>query len=238
MCGRFTLKTPIESICRQINLFDIWPQEPQGLQSIPRYNIFPSEEILVLRKGLGSPVDTARAPAVELLTMQWGFSAEKMKRIVNTRAETILDQERTPRGEPAKRCVIVADGYYEWTQEGTHKIPYYLFRPQQKIFGMAGLWRTAKDQAENITESCTIITVPANEKAGQIHERMPALLDIAQTLRWLEVDLRRESLQDLLIPAPNAWLQSHPVHHRINRVGIDDPQCVKAVYCDEQRSLF
>ena len=238
MCGRFTLKTPIESICRQINLFDIWPQEPQGLQSIPRYNICPSEEILVFRKGFGSPVDTSRASAVELLTMQWGFSAEKMKRIVNTRAETILDQERTPRGEPAKRCVIVADGYYEWKQEGTHKIPYYFFRPQQKIFGMAGLWRPAKDQAGNITESCTIITVPANEKVGKIHERMPALLDIAQTLRWLEVDLRRESIQDLLIPAPNAWLQSYPVHHRINRVGIDDPQCVKPVYYDEQRSLF
>ena len=77
MCGRFTLKTPIESICRQMNLFDIRAQEPQGLQSIPRYNICPSEEILILRKGLGSPVDTARAPAVELLTMQWGFSAEQ-----------------------------------------------------------------------------------------------------------------------------------------------------------------
>ena len=238
MCGRFTLKTPFESIDRQINLFDIRPALPQGLQLRPRYNIFPSEEILVLRKGLGSPADTARTPTVDLLTMQWGFSTKNTKRIVNTRAETLCGQEKTSHGKCAKRCVIVADGYYEWKQEGTRKIPYYFFRQKQKVFGMAGLWRPAKDHPENTTGSCTIITVPSNEKVGKIHKRMPAILDFEQTLLWLEADFRRESPQDLLIPAPNAWLQSHPVHHRINRVGIDDPQCVKPVYYDEQRGLF
>ena len=238
MCGRFTLKTPIESIFRQMNLFDIRPAPSQGVQVLPRYNICPSEEILVLRKGLGSPADTTRTPTVELLTMQWGFSIKNTKRIVNTRAETLLGQEKTSREEHAKRCVIVADGYYEWKQEGTHKIPYYFFHPQQKIFGMAGLWQPAKDHQENTPGSCTIITVPANERVGKIHKRMPAILDLEQTLVWLELDLRHELPQDLLAPAPNAWLQSHPVHHRVNRVGIDDPQCVKPVYYDEQRSLF
>lgn len=241
MCGRFTLKTPAATIRRQMNLFAMRAEDSILSRLVPRYNIAPTDTIVVLRTTVpkDGPLNTRQTVAPKLHEMQWGVLAKSNNLIINTRLETITEKKSLPTDGLSCRCVVLADGYYEWKQKGNDKIPYYFYHRDQRVFGMAGLWRIALDRAKkDAIECCTIITMPANESVGKIHERMPALLDTESALRWLDPDLKIDSLGQLLMSVPTQWLHRHTVHSRINRVGIDHPQCIAPVSYDRQTPLF
>ena len=240
MCGRFTLKTPAATLRRQMNLFSMRAEDSILSRLAPRYNIAPTNTIVVLRTAVqkDGPANTRRPVVTKLHEMQWGVLAKSNNLIINTRLETITKKSISTDGLSG-RCVVLADGYYEWKQKGNDKIPYYFYHRDQRVFGMAGLWRIVDDRVKkNATESCTIITMPANELVEQIHERMPALLDTESALRWLDPDLKIDSIGQLLMSAPTQWLHRHTVHSRVNRVGVDHPQCIDPVSYDRQTPLF
>ena len=248
MCGRFTLKTPADAIRRQLDLFSLHTNDALFSCLKPRYNIAPQDRVFVLRTV--TPETRHRAtqpfPALEVVEMQWGIvcgsATTTQTPIINTRVETLADNKFFPGDHLSHHCLILADGYYEWKKTAGRKIPYYFYRPDKSLFLLAGLWRNTpagdfKLPTENA--SCTIITVPANKSAAQIHDRMPAIsFDHTSAMHWLVDNQLYRKGQSFLTAPGDAWLRRHTVHTQVNRVGFDRPECIEPISFDKQRALF
>ena len=199
MCGRFTLNTPASEIATLFDGLEIPPQEP-------RHNICPTQDVLAVRQ-----IDQ-QAQAVML---RWGlvpFWAKELKigsRMINARSETVFEKPSFRAAAKSKRCVIVADGFYEWTPiEGQKKKqPWLIARADNRPLLMAGLWERWRDKSAGpdapVVETCTIVTTAANKFMSPIHNRMPVLLDDEQLSFWLDVTFDdRDRLASLLQPGP------------------------------------
>ena len=199
MCGRFTLNTPASEIATLFDGLEIPPQEP-------RHNICPTQDVLAVRQ-----IDQ-QAQAVML---RWGlvpFWAKELKigsRMINARSETVFEKPSFRAAAKSKRCVIVADGFYEWTPiEGQKKKqPWLIARADNRPLLMAGLWERWRDKSAGpdapVVETCTIVTTAANKFMSPIHNRMPVLLDDEQLSFWLDVTFDdRDRLASLLQPSP------------------------------------
>ena len=246
MCGRFTLKTPTADICRQLSMFRFASSNPIFSHHRPCYNIAPTDKVLVIRN------DSAEkeikqddvSQSFEILKMQWGnsFSLNQGKKsVINTRIETLIEKQDSQFTTNIKPCLILADGYYEWkTTEGS-KIPYYIYRKDQQLLVFAGVWQQNSRSVNGLSrqlESCTIITRPAIDPTGKIHDRMPWFMDASSGFDLLLDDQTFKDAQKHLKTFPKDWLKMHTVHTRVNRVGVDQPSCVEPVYFHRQNSLF
>jgi putative SOS response-associated peptidase YedK len=185
MCGRFTLRTPLTVLSQQF-LFDLG-DFPQDQWTQPRTNICPTEPVAVLRqRAAGGPR--------ELAMLKWGLvpSWAKDRKIaaslINARCETVAEKPAFRSAFARRRCLILADGFYEWKKEGKQKVRYCFELPERRPFAFAGLWeRWSGDvPGEGPLQSCTIITTAANEICSPIHERMPVILDPAHYNVWLD----------------------------------------------------
>ena len=232
MCGRFTLKTPVGNWLA--DLFPSWFPDPTPVeQSFPaellraRYNIAPSQQILVLRFNCdGSPI---------INSMRWGLipvwadSLSVGYNMINARSESIADKPSFRPSLIDKRCVILADGYYEWKKLSAKiKEPYWIHTANERVFAMAGLWaENRKIQNQNplsqskSTLSATIITTESNADVISVHDRMPALMLIeSQIAAWLDPTLNHvnsvESLLDQLRPSETGLLQTRRVSTLVN----------------------
>ncbi|HZK24755.1 MAG TPA: SOS response-associated peptidase [Oscillospiraceae bacterium] len=210
MCGRFTLINWQELIVR----FGVAAYDLQ-----PRYNIAPTQGIPVIVQG-----------AKELRLFRWGlipfWAADETfaARLINARAETVLEKKSFRHCMQQKRCLIPADGFYEWKKEGNKKQPYYFSLTGGQLFAFAGLWDKwrAPDGSEIFT--CTIITTQANQLVAEIHQRMPVILPPEAEAMWLDPQLRQpEVLQSLLQPYPAAMIR-RAVSPLINRPNFDGPE--------------
>lgn len=227
MCGRFTLKNPGRL------KFDRpqWERLPL-LQ--PRYNIAPSQDVLAITR-LGSERTWS--------LMRWGlipsWSAEP-KGFINARAETLEERPSFNEAFRSRRCLIPADGFYEWKRTGKSKQPYYFQMKDEMPFAFAGLWdRWEKDEA--LITSCSIITTGPNELLAAIHDRMPVILSPEAYNAWLREDADPAELRHLLAPFPAASMKSFTVSSLVNQAQIDEPQLVEPVEAKEQfeqRMLF
>ena len=173
MCGRFTLKTPPDQWGQLLlPLLDI---EVAKANWGPRFNVAPTQNIVAIA------VDCESA---ERFTdyFRWGLVpswAEELSignRMINARAETISEKRSFTGPLKNRRCVVIADGYYEWKTEGKLKQPYWIHPPDGGVFAMAGLWETNRRATGQPVKSCTIITTAANEKLAEVHDRMPVVL--------------------------------------------------------------
>ena len=182
MCGRFTLQTPSAQIATLFDGLEISPQEP-------RHNICPTQNVLTVRNN-----DRQQLEAVML---RWGlvpFWATDLKvgaRMINARSETVFEKPSFRSAAKSKRCVIVADGFYEWTPVAGQKKkqPWLIARPDGSPWLMAGLWEQWKDKSSAdapVVETCTIITTGANAFISPIHDRMPVILQPEQVSLWLD----------------------------------------------------
>ncbi|HZU02168.1 MAG TPA: SOS response-associated peptidase, partial [Ktedonobacteraceae bacterium] len=166
MCGRYTLKHDIQAIAQE---FHVAP----SLQTVPRYNIAPTQEVIsVLQNG-----------EAHLELLRWGLIPSWAKeesigsKMINARAETLAEKPSFKRLLHSKRCLVVADGFYEWKQEGRGpKTPMYITLKDDELFAFAGLWDAWKDADGQVIRTCTIITTEPNELMASIHTRMPAIL--------------------------------------------------------------
>ena len=177
MCGRFVLETPLKATAEIFNA-----QMAESLVKVPNFNICPSENISVLVSNSGKR---------KLGQMRWGFVPHWYKSVAdgpllfNARAETLAEKPAFRDACRKRRCLIPADGFYEWKKKvGSKSKPFYVRRSDRQQMIFAGIWQFSGD-SENRIPTCTIITVPASEQISGIHNRMPLIIDPSDWAGWL-----------------------------------------------------
>ncbi|MFM9115795.1 MAG: SOS response-associated peptidase [Planctomycetota bacterium] len=215
MCGRFTLSTSSATLMAQFEL--------ASLPALaPRYNIAPTQLILCVR---------AAAPR-EAALLHWGLIptwAEDPKignRMINARGETVAEKPAFRSAFRRRRCLIIADGYYEWQASGRQKQPYLFTRPDQLPFGIAGLWENWSAPDGTQVESCTLITTEANSFTRPVHDRMPVILAPADYSLWLDPGSPSPALLALIRPSPEDLLQMQAVSTFVNNPRHESPDCI------------
>lgn len=219
MCGRYTMATPGQSLKIHFQLEEV-PDLPF------RYNIAPTQNVAAVRA-----TTTGRA----LGLLRWGLIphwADDPKigyRLINARADTVASKPSFRSAFKQRRCLIAADGFYEWQKQDGAKQPFYIRRQDGEPFAFAGLWEHWQGVEEGI-ESCTIITTDANELMKPIHDRMPVILAPADYDRWLDPAVQKaDLLQPLLRPFPADALAAFPVSTRVNNAKNEGPTCIEAL---------
>lgn len=189
----------------------------------PRYNIAPSQAVFAVRAGAGGR---------EGVELRWGlvpFWAKDPKigyRMINARAETVAGKPAFRAAYRQRRCIVPADGYYEWREEGDGKQPYFVFAEAGHCFGIASLWERWSREDETV-ESCTLITCAANGRLAEVHDRMPVVLPPETYARWLDPAAPPETLAALLVPAPPDMLAFQAVSKTVNSPRNDSPACIE-----------
>ena len=221
MCGRFTQRLSWEQLRRLADLIG----QPRNLA--PRYNIAPTTRIEAIR-----PTPAGN----ELTRMRWGLipswwtkAVNELPATFNARAETVGTKPMFRSAFKARRCIIPASGYYEWT--GAKGNTHYITAHDDKPLALAGLWERWKEpESGEIVESATIVVGPANEWSKHIHERMPIILDWSQANEWMRGDPKKVEAT-LLDPPPEEALQEWIVSTRVNKTGVgdDDPTMIDRV---------
>jgi len=181
----------------------------------------------------------------QVVWMQWGFrqaesaTGQASHLLINLRAETALEHPNFRRLLEAHRCLILADGFYEWETVGGVRLPYFVHRQDDRPFGMAGLWRPPDPAQPWLLPECVVLTTPANRLLRPIHDRMPALLLPEDYALWLDPEQHdAQELGRALQPYPDELLEAYPVSQRINSADYDQPDCIQRQYRPRQRRLF
>jgi len=215
MCGRFTLKQP-----RRIPIINF---DDADLPSLPpRYNIAPTQDVLTV---------VERENSREARMLQWGlipFWSKEPKGIINARVETIAEKASFNESFQKRRCLIFADGFYEWERNGKISQPYYFQLKDGEPFAFAGVWDKWRANDRVIT-SCAIITTKANELLSTIHTRMPVILPPELYDFWLNEDSREPELKEILMPFPASEMISHAVSYDVNDVKNEGEHLVRRV---------
>ena len=223
MCGRFAFYSPREAIT------DIFGVEfPLELE--PRFNISPTQYVVALRH----PENETRGPAFEPVLLRWGLIPSWAKdprignRMINARAETVETKPSFRAAFKRRRCVILADGFFEWRPSDGGKIPYFISMKSRQPFAMAGLWESWKG-GDSPIESCAIITTAANGIMTALHDRMPVILSADDASRWVNVNNSGQELQSLLLPEDNASIQYWEVSRSVNNSRNSGPELIDAI---------
>jgi putative SOS response-associated peptidase YedK len=217
MCGRFVR---FSSVTKFADLFAA-SGHPAVKES---YNIPPSSQVLVARNGTFGR---------ELASMKWGLVpawSDKPKTeysTINARAETVADKPAFRSAFKHRRCLIAADGFYEWhVEQDGHKQPYFINLVGDEPFAFAGIWERW-EKGDVVLDSCSIIVTEANELMHPIHERMPVILDPDDYDAWMEPDVEEAfKLQSLLKPFASAKMKFHPVSTAVNSPRNDSPNLI------------
>jgi len=222
VCGRFTLTSTPEELTRRFGL-----DETPDLA--PRYNIAPGQDVLAVR--VASDTGGRRASPLRWgLVPSWAKSPSVGNRMINARAETLASKPAFRAALRRRRCLVPADGFYEWAKRGAVKQPYHIGLRERKPFGFAGLWEHWSDPEGAVLESCTIVTTDASASIRDIHPRMPVILAPEVEAEWLDpAQDDPAALLPLLCALPDDALEFHAVSDRVNRPGFDDPACLAAV---------
>jgi putative SOS response-associated peptidase YedK len=227
MCGRYTLSSPTDDIAL---LFDL----PELLPVIPRYNLAPTQEAAVVR------VPAPGAPR-QLVPLRWGLipywakEASIGNRMINARAESVAEKPAYKWSFKKKRCLIPADGFYEWKKEGKAKQPYLIHRQDGKPFAFAGLWSTWVDREHGGTpvETFTILTTDANDLMRPLHDRMPVIVAPENFDLWLDPKVEDPAkLQPLLVPHASEGFEAFPVSRNVNSPAHDAADCIERLVID------
>jgi putative SOS response-associated peptidase YedK len=218
MCGRFTLTASPRILRESFPLFD-------EAELAPSFNIAPTQPVLAVRQ-------LPHAARPEFVRLRWGLIppwAEDPKvgyRMINARAETAASKPAFREPFRHSRCLIVADGFYEWKKTGAAKQPYYIRLNDGKPFAFAGLY-AHWNKGEIPIDSCTILTTAANELMRPLHDRMPVILDPAGFEKWLDpTQDKPDEVQSLLRPFPSAAMIAIPVGTYVNNARNQGPACI------------
>ena len=218
MCGRYTLRANLNRILEEFAVEAREGLHVEPLALLPRFNIAPTQQIPIVRQG-----EAGR----ELTTARWGLipSWAKDEKIgystINARADGVADKPAFRSAFKRRRCLVPADGYYEWLREGKEKLPFlHEVGGPERLFAMAGLWEEWHD-----IPSATIITTDANAVAGEVHDRMPVILHEADYETWLDpANSDRAGLEALLKPYDGP-MQARPVSRYVNNARNEGPEC-------------
>ena len=223
MCGRFTLSANLDDLQGRFGF------EARDLEYRPRYNIAPTQPALVV--SVDPQHGNRRAEF-----MRWGlvpFWAKDLKigaRMINAQAETAASKPAFRAAFKKRRCLILADGFFEWRKDGKEKIPTYISQKSKTPFAFAGLWENWKSPEGERVRSCTILTTTPNELIQPIHNRMPVILSQESEALWLDpMTEEAKTLTPLLMPSPAEELTSIVVSGLVNSYKNSGPECVQPV---------
>ena len=208
MCGRFAFYSPHEAVARLFGVADAPEIEP-------RYNIAPTQFVAAVRE-TGGPREVAM--------LYWGLVPSWAKeksigaRMINARSETLAEKPSFRNAYKRRRCLLLADGYYEWQRSGPIKQPYFISFASGEPFGMAGLWERWRDPGSGEPlESCCIVTTSPAPAVAHVHDRMPVIIPPDAYAEWLDPDnAATDRLARLLVPCEAPGLQARPVSRRVN----------------------
>jgi len=217
MCGRFTLVSPFVAVTERFHV----RVQPAGIK--PRYNIAPGQEVLCVIRDEENRIEPLRWGLIPF----WAKDPAIGNRLINARAETVAEKPSFRNAFAKRRCLIVADGFYEWRRAGKRKVPVYIGFKSKKPFGFAGLYESWKDPGGKEIRTCTIITTEANDLVRPIHDRMPVILPKAVEDRWLDPgEGSLDRLQALLVPYPAEEMDAYDVTVIVNSAAHDAPDCI------------
>ena len=210
MCGRFTLYHTPDEVAERFVVNEI-------LETEARYNIAPTQNIAVVTQNGTRHLENYHWGLIP----SWAKDPSIGSKMINARAETLAEKPSFRTALTRRRCLIPADGFYEWqaAPEGTKggKIPTYLHRKDSKLFAFAGLWDEWHTPDGSPLRSCTIITTTPNAVAARVHDRMPVILRPGDEALWLDLSVTdTRDLLSLLVPYPGDAMESYPVSRRVN----------------------
>ena len=223
MCGRYTLSAPSDLIEDLLEL-------DESVELQPRFNIAPTQE---------APVVLQRDSSVSrrLEALRWGlvpFWAKDRSigdRMINARSETVVEKPAFRASFKRKRCLVVADGFYEWQATGGPKQPFFFRLTSSEPFAMAGLWDRWDNSADgSCLETFAILTTEPNSVVEPVHKRMPVILKRADYDAWLDPDDQDTNrLQEMLVPYPHTEMEGIPVSTYVNNPANQGPRCVEPI---------
>ncbi|HEV7668702.1 MAG TPA: SOS response-associated peptidase [Thermoanaerobaculia bacterium] len=226
MCGRYTLTTPPELIA---DLFEV-----DGVPMLPpRWNVAPTQEAAVVR--VPKPGEKRRLDLLRWgLVPGWADDPSIGNRLINARAETVAEKPSFKRSLQKQRCLVLADGFYEWRKEGKLKQPIWIHRTDGRPFAFAGLWASwrPKGAPREVPplETFTILTTTPNELMKPIHDRMPVIVAPEDYGLWLDpAVVEPERVAPLLRPAPESGFETREVSRGVNSPAHDAPDCIAPI---------
>jgi putative SOS response-associated peptidase YedK len=235
VCGRYTLATPDPAEIRA--RFPIG----EAVDVRRRYNVAPGDDVLALTMGRDG------RPRGELLhwglVPSWTGVPDGRLKMINARVETVAQRPAFRRQFERFRCLIVADGFYEWraaagAPRGTPKEAFHITLADGGPFAFAGLWSIWRHGEDPPLRSCTILTVAANAVVAPLHDRMPVILDRGAEDPWLDPSTPREELFELLAPLPDSRTLVRQVGPAVNDARYDGPECLVPASAASQPTLF
>jgi putative SOS response-associated peptidase YedK len=218
MCGRYELHTHPAALALAFGL-----THPPALAA--RYNIAPMQNVPIVRRNA--------AGERELVQVRWGFVPRWAKdpsigaRMINARSETVAERPAFRNAYQRHRCLLPADGFYEWRQGAVGKQPMRIARVDGQSFGMAGLYERWLSPEGDVLDTCAILTTRANARLRALHDRMPVIVPPEHYDQWL--DAANHEVDELFAPAPDDALSAHPVSTRVNAVRNDDPSLIEPI---------
>lgn len=233
MCGRSSL-TKTEKELEERFQSSFYSEDLERYNPLPNYNVAPTHYM---------PIITIKDP-LHFNVYRWGlipFWAKDEKigaSMINARMETIIEKATYKNAFQNKRCLVPMDGFYEWKKDGKAKIPFRIVTKDQEIFSMAGMWEQWKSPTGLDIYTYTIITLPANEKMQELHDRMPAILPRENESLWLNEDLTRQDALDLLQPYPSDLIDYYEVSNKVNSVKENNRELILPMKNVIQTKLF
>jgi len=224
MCGRYSQTQPAEIIAKAFQVDNVPTLEP-------RYNIAPTQSV-------SSVLQPSASKNRQFKMLHWGLIPSWAKdsklgaKLINARAETVAEKPAFRSAFRQRRCLVLADGFYEWQQQESkkQKQPFYFRLSDEQPFAFAGLWERWEDATGEEIESCTLLTTEPNELMRPIHNRMPVILDPKDYDLWLDPEVKKsELLQPLLRPYPTEEMMAYPVSKAVNKPSNDSTECIERV---------
>ncbi len=216
MCGRFTLSVDPDELRERFDLL-VTPEFE------PRYNIAPTQPIAIVRQG----------PEFKFLDLvRWGLvpswsASMEGPPLINARSETIFKKPSFKESIEQRRCIVPADGYFEWKSVSGYKQPYHIRLKNRNAFAMAGIWDTWIDSEGGEVISCAIVTAKSNSLTEGVHTRMPVILPTRSWDAWLDRSEAGDGVKEMFVPFASSQMEMEPVSPLVNRVVNDTAECLK-----------
>jgi len=221
MCGRYVLTVPGDLLASAFGLEEV-------PELAPRYNVAPSQVVPIVRRDESGRRELAFARWG--LIPRWAKEAAIGNRLINARADGLADKPSFRDSFRRHRCLVPADGFYEWQKVGARKQPWLLRLAGGVPFAFAGLWSAWTDPASGeALETFAIVTTEPNELAARVHDRMPVILPVDARAVWLDPEAERQRLLDLLIAFPAAGMEAFPVSTRVGNPTLDDAGLIEPI---------